>query len=107
MPTPYCSTHPARLYTGSDKMIAELLHPTAPTKFYGLTSIVGNFYPEHTANAVLDLASTDSAVQENGISAHKQLVLMIDAVLTGTSLPVEAGHQGPCGLQFRGEEGRD
>jgi len=78
----------ARLYTGSDKMIAELLHPTAPTRFHGLTSIVGNLYPEQTANMVMDLASPDPSIQEMGLKAHHQLVPAIDAVLTGTSLPV-------------------
>lgn len=89
-----------RLYTGSDKMSGDLLNfgDTAPViagtttpvpRFYGLTSIMGNIYPEEVAHMIAELTSTgDANAVQSGAARHQRLLPVIDAVLLGSSLPV-------------------
>lgn len=97
-----------RLYTGGDGVAGEVLNydkiekmnfsedeiaPKIP-KFYGLTSILGNIYPEEIADMVSNLtlatcaegtAPTSSSVGEE---LHSQLITAVDACIVGCSLPV-------------------
>lgn len=97
----------ARLYTGSDKLSVDLLNFGKPApapapvpgsadatttdvpRFYGLTSIMGNIFPEEVAHMICELTSAgdDDAVQR-GTARHTRLLPVIDAVLLGSSLPV-------------------
>lgn len=81
----------ARLYTGSDKLAAQVLsaapNDAAVPRFYGLTSIAGNLYPRAVGEAICALASSNRASVELGQAAHQSLVPLLDAMLLGVSLP--------------------
>jgi 4-hydroxy-tetrahydrodipicolinate synthase len=80
-----------RLYTGSDKLAGDVLSTAADRcilpRFYGLTSIAGNLYPEAVGEVVSSLSSTNAETVELGEAAHKRLVPVLDAMLLGVSLP--------------------
>jgi 4-hydroxy-tetrahydrodipicolinate synthase len=89
-----------RLYTGSDKMAGDLLNYTkqasqpasAFPRFYGLTSIIGNVYPDAVGSMVSNLTSDNAESVELGEAQHLQLVSVLDAVLLGVSLPAGLKH---------------
>jgi 4-hydroxy-tetrahydrodipicolinate synthase len=113
-----------RLYTGSDKLAGQILdfasldEQTAATdpvpRFYGLTSIVGNLFPEEVGLMVAKISqcepvaasgktvsssessnsnssessSTTGDARQDGKLLHEHLLPVIDAVLLGCTLPV-------------------
>jgi dihydrodipicolinate synthase/N-acetylneuraminate lyase len=89
-----------RLYTGSDKMAGELLNYTkqasqaasAIPRFYGLTSIMGNLYPDAVGSMVSNLTSENAECVELGEAQHLRLEPVLDAALLGVSLPAGLKH---------------
>ncbi|CAM9281947.1 unnamed protein product, partial [Ectocarpus fasciculatus] len=88
------SLEPAlRLYTGSDVSSKSLLTAASERKlslprFYGLTSIIGNVYPEETALMVVGLLFGEGSAVSSAESLHANLVEVASASLIGSSLPV-------------------
>ena len=84
-----------RLYTGSDVLFGELRVKAATSGvepcLYGLTSILGNVFPESVARLAMGDASDAARV-------HAALVPLAAACLTGCSLPVGV----KCGLREAG-----
>lgn len=82
-----------RLYTGSDVSSLSLLMATDEEKksiprFYGLTSIIGNLYPEETALMVSGLVAGTAGDRAAAESIHTALSNVASACLLGCSLPV-------------------
>lgn len=91
-----------RLYTGSDKLSAEVLDyskelTSASPLFYGLTSIAGNLFPGEVATMASLLALSPVLTEEDSLSPaesarmgkelHARLLPVVDATLLGCSLP--------------------
>jgi 4-hydroxy-tetrahydrodipicolinate synthase len=88
-----------RLYTGSDVIIKDLMtNPAFTWKFYGLTSILGNFFPAALAEMVADFVLHQPGDEIGTVSKksleQRQIVLKQcgDAVLTGCTVPVGVKH---------------
>lgn len=99
-----------RLYTGSDKLSIEILNhghmPSADCpRFYGLTSIIGNLYPQQIAMMLSHLTQSPPAAEAQGTTSssgssasggntaqgeaiYDSMKGAIDAMLVGTSIPV-------------------
>jgi 4-hydroxy-tetrahydrodipicolinate synthase len=84
-----------RLYTGGDLLTKDLMiNSTLTSKFYGLTSILGNVFPVALGEMVADFVAYNSG-QENGavsnISIEERQVALKglgEALLVGCTLPV-------------------
>ena len=94
-----------RLYTGGDLLAKDLMiNPTLPSKFYGLTSILGNVFPAALGEMVADFVAY-SPGQMRGVVSNmsmedRELALkeLGDALLVGCTLPVGVKYA----LQLRG-----
>lgn len=88
-----------KLYTGSDIQSSVLINPLSNdvttvnnnSLFYGLTSIIGNIYPEEVSYMIAGHVLSE---EESGINIdkarflHQQLSNVTSAVLGKTSIPV-------------------